>query len=58
MIEDSEKYAAIGGWGLTRWLGDRQQPYGKDAAFVQECVGCLTKVRNRDFVFTAPVTLP
>ncbi|HUL13006.1 MAG TPA: cytochrome P460 family protein [Methylococcaceae bacterium] len=58
MIEDSEKYAATGGWGIARWLGDRQQPYVKDAAFVQECIGCHTKVRSQDFVFTAPVKLP
>lgn len=58
MIKDSEKYAATGGWGYARWLGEQQQPYGKDAAFVQECQGCHAGAQDQDFVFTAPVKLP
>lgn len=58
MIKDMEKYAATGGWGFARWLGFRQEPYGKDASFVQECMGCHATVRNQDSVFTTPVKLP
>jgi hypothetical protein len=58
MIKDSAKYAKTGGWGYARWLGQEQKPYGKDADFVQECIGCHTPVKDRDWVFTHPVKLP
>ncbi|HEX9178966.1 MAG TPA: cytochrome P460 family protein [Burkholderiales bacterium] len=58
MIKDAKKYEATGGWGFARWLGAEQKPYGKDAGFVQECFGCHTPVKARDYVFTTPVTLP
>lgn len=58
MIKDAEKYAATGGWGFARWLGQEQKPYGKDANFVQECFGCHTPVKDNDWVFTHPVKLP
>ncbi|MFM2068378.1 MAG: hypothetical protein RLZZ584_3287 [Pseudomonadota bacterium] len=35
-----------------------QKPYGKDVNFVQECVGCHTPVKDRDWVYTHPVKLP
>ena len=58
MIKDSARFASTGGWGYARWLGKDQRPYGKDAQFVQECVGCHTPVKDRDWVFTHPVSLP
>lgn len=58
MVKDSKKYAATGGWGFARWVGMEQKPYGKDAAFVQECFGCHTPVKSDDYVFTHPVVLP
>jgi hypothetical protein len=58
MIKNSEKYATTGGWGFARWVGPEQKPYGKDASFVQECFGCHTPVKDRDWVFTHPVKLP
>ena len=58
MFKDSEKYTATGGWGFARWLGLDQKPYGKDKQFVQECFACHTPVKNRDYVFTTPVSLP
>ncbi|MDP3515321.1 MAG: cytochrome P460 family protein [Sulfuritalea sp.] len=58
MIKDGAKYAATGGWGFARWVGAEQKPYGKDANFVQECFGCHTPVKDRDWVFTHPVKLP
>ncbi|HYE34618.1 cytochrome P460 family protein [Methylocaldum sp.] len=58
MIKDSAKFAATGGWGFARWLGEKQEPYGKDANFVQECVGCHTTVQQNDWVFTGPMKLP
>lgn len=58
MIKDGKKYQATGGWGFARWLGTEQKPYGKDAGFDQECFGCHTPVKSRDYVFTTPVILP
>lgn len=58
MLKDTGKYAATGGWGYARWLGQEQKPYGKDAGFVQECIACHTPVKDRDWVFTHPVKLP
>lgn len=58
MHKDSVKYAATGGWGYARWLGTEQKPYGKDASFAQECVGCHTPVKDNDWVFTHPAQLP
>lgn len=58
MIKDGKKYGETGGWGFARWVGKEQKPYGKDAGFVQECFGCHTPVKDRDYVFTHPVRLP
>jgi hypothetical protein len=58
MIKDSAKYASTGGWGFARWLGEKQEPYGKDANFVQECVSCHRTVQQNDWVFTVPINLP
>ena len=58
MIKDAAKYAKTGGWGFARWLGTDQKPYGKDANFVQECFACHTPVKDQDYVFTQPATLP
>jgi len=58
MFKDSVKYAKTGGWGYARWLGKAQKPYGEDADFDQECFGCHTPVKSRDYVFTTPISLP
>ena len=58
MLKDAARYAATGGWGYARWLGREQKPYGADANFVQECLGCHTPVKDRDYVFTHPAELP
>jgi hypothetical protein len=58
MFKDSQRWPATGGWGFARWKGMDQQPYGKDAAFVQECFGCHTPVKDNDYVFTKPAPLP
>ncbi|MHB0984449.1 MAG: cytochrome P460 family protein [Sulfuricella sp.] len=58
MVKDSAKYAATGGWGFARWVGKDLKPYGKDASFVQECFGCHTPVKDKDYVFTHPAPLP
>jgi hypothetical protein len=55
MIKDHKKYASTLGWGFGRWRGVDLKPYGKDAAFANECVGCHTPVRNSDYVYTAPI---
>jgi hypothetical protein len=58
MFKDSKKWSATGGWGFARWKGMDQQPYGKDATFVQECFGCHTPVKDNDYVFTKPAPIP
>jgi hypothetical protein len=32
--------------------------YGEDASFVQECHGCHTPMKDNDFVFTHPASMP
>ena len=58
MLKDADKYAATGGWGYARWLGQDQTPYGKDKNFDQECYGCHTPVKDNDYVFTQPIPFP
>jgi len=55
MIKDAHKYASTKGWGWARWKGAGLKPYGTDAAFSAECVGCHAPLRDSDFVFTAPI---
>ena len=52
MIRDSKKYAATKNWGWARWRGTGLTPYGKDAGFSSECVGCHMPVRDNDYVYT------
>lgn len=55
MIRDSTKYASTLGWGFARWRGADLKPYGKDADFARECVGCHRPLRDSNYVFTEPV---
>lgn len=58
MVKDSARYAATGGWGFARWVGETLTPYGKDAGFAQECFSCHGAARDTDWVFTAPAKMP
>ena len=58
MIKDSKKYASTLGWGFGRWRGADLKPYGDNAAFAEECVGCHTPERKFDYVFTTPRPMP
>ncbi|HEY1743893.1 MAG TPA: heme-binding domain-containing protein [Granulicella sp.] len=55
MIRDSKKYVSTKGWGWARWRGTDLKPYGKDADFTKECVGCHEPVRQNDYVYTMPL---
>ncbi|HEX3471868.1 MAG TPA: heme-binding domain-containing protein [Silvibacterium sp.] len=55
MVRDSKKYASSKGWGWGRWLGTGLKPYGKDAAFENECISCHLPVRGNDYVYTVPI---
>ena len=55
MVKGRTKYASTAGWGFGRWLGPELKPYGKDAHFASECVGCHTPVRDNDYVYTMPI---
>jgi Haem-binding domain/Cytochrome P460 len=55
MVKDKGKYAETAGWGWGRWRGMDLKPYGENANFTGECVGCHTPVRDNDFVYTLPL---
>jgi len=55
MIRDKQKYANTLGWGWARWRGAELKPYGKDANFVDECVGCHRPLSDTNYVFTEPI---
>jgi mono/diheme cytochrome c family protein len=58
MVKDKVKYKSTTGWGFGRWLGPELKPYGADARFTGECVGCHTPVRDNDYVYTMPLPRP
>jgi mono/diheme cytochrome c family protein len=55
MVKGAQKYKSTAGWGFGRWKGMDLKPYGKDAHFAEECVGCHTPVRESDYVYSLPV---
>lgn len=55
MFKDSKKYSKTYNWGWARWVGLDQKPFQKGA---QVCTTCHTPVKNRDWVFTDPASLP
>lgn len=56
MIRDSRKYAATFGWGWARWVGGLAlKPYGKDASFAEECMGCHRPLAKTSYLFTFPI---
>ena len=56
MLKDSKRFADTGGWGYARFVynaaSNTYTPYGKDAAFANECYQCHTLVKDRNYVFT------
>jgi hypothetical protein len=55
MEKNRVMYAGTGGWGFARFVGPDLKPYGKDAHFDNECLGCHAPVRDNDYVFTLPL---
>lgn len=55
MFRDSKKYAATYGWGWARWVGLEQKPF---EGGMQVCISCHTPVKNNNWVFTVPASLP
>ena len=55
MVRDARKYSGTLGWGWGRWRGAELTPYGKDASFASECVGCHSPLANTNYVFTMPI---
>ena len=55
MFKDAKKYSESYGWGWARWVGLEQKPFDKG---MQVCTDCHTPVKNRDWVFTDPASLP
>lgn len=56
MVKDARLYKATAGWGWGRWRGLNLKPYGEDAGFTGECVGCHMPLRGADYVYTLPMT--
>jgi hypothetical protein len=54
MVKAAKQFRDTDGWGWARWRGVDLHPYGKDAAFVNECTGCHLPVRGDDYVYTLP----
>ena len=57
MVKDAKKYADTKGWGYARYKGDELKPYGADAHFDRECVGCHEPMRDNDYVYTTPIPM-
>jgi hypothetical protein len=57
MVKDARKYAQTKGWGYARYKGDDLKPYGTDAHFDRECVGCHEPMRDNDYVYTTPIPM-
>jgi hypothetical protein len=55
MFKDSKKYGSTYGWGWARWVGLEQKPFEKG---MQVCTACHTPVKDRDWVFSDPGSLP
>jgi len=55
MFKDSKQYSESYGWGWARWVGLEQKPFDRG---MQVCITCHTPVKNRDWVFTEPASLP
>jgi hypothetical protein len=55
MVKDAAKYASTQGWGFGRWKGDNLAPYGKTAAFANECTSCHAPMADNDHVYTMPI---
>jgi Cytochrome P460 len=55
MFKNKKRFASTGGWGYARWVGMQLEPYQNDGS---ECYSCHSTVRNSDYVFTRPATLP
>ena len=55
MIRDAKKYSRTLGWGWARWRGAELTPYGNDANFTNECVGCHSPLAGTNYVFTMPI---
>lgn len=55
MFKDATKYEDSYDWGWARWVGLEQTPFDKGMSV---CIGCHTPVKDRDWVFTDPASLP
>jgi hypothetical protein len=55
MFRDAEKYTDSHGWGWARWLGLDQAPFNEG---MQACIACHTPVKDRNWVFTEPASMP
>jgi hypothetical protein len=55
MLKDSKKYKDSYEWGWARWVGLEQKPFDKGN---DVCIACHTPVKDRDWVFTDPASVP
>ncbi len=55
MFKESNKFVETYGWGWARWVGKQQRPFNNG---MQQCITCHTPVKENDWVFTEPASLP
>src|SRR5262245_16679182 len=55
--KDSKRFPDSSGWGFAQFDYDAAsrtfKPFGKDASFNMVCYKCHTRVKDRDYIFTA-----
>ena len=55
--KDNKRFPDSSGWGFAQFNYDAAsrtfKPFGKDALFNQVCYKCHTRVKERDYIFTA-----
>jgi hypothetical protein len=55
MVKGTSRYRGTDGWNWGRWRGLDLKPYGHDAGFVNECMGCHMPLSGNDYVYTLPI---
>ncbi len=55
MFRDATEYADTEGWGWARWVGLEQKAFDGGP---ETCISCHTPVKDRNWVFTEPASLP
>jgi len=52
MLKDSRRFAATGGWGFERFMGDSETDRPLTEEHRQSCFNCHQARKDHDFVFS------